>query len=282
ELIKPMVHYIEQRGGRVLLRMPVEKVRRIGQGYEISTHYRKQRTQFYAQRLVSAIPLNNTLALFDSSKLERTYRKRLMHSPQLYSAFQAGLVFRRRKHFGCLHHQLLLPAPLPQIGARSFFLSLSHPHDTLRCKASEVVASVSAHIPDPAHTPVSDKEQLLRIIEQSLIEKGFFERGDLLYAHTSTARSWEKWTGRQWGFVGGYPQYRHIKPWQMVDARFDGAGAYICGDTTYPGQGIAGACLSGMIAVQKMKLDGMADVRRAKGAKKPEEIFRQKAEKSYL
>ena len=48
-----------------------------------------------------------------------------------------------------------------------------------------------------------------------------------------------------------------IKPWKMKDARLDGHRAYICGDSTYPGQGIPGACLSGIIAVEKMKIDGL-------------------------
>ena len=49
--------------------------------------------------------------------------------------------------------------------------------------------------------------------------------------------------------------YMGIKPWRMKDARLDGHGAYICGDSTYPGQGIPGACLSGIIAVEKLMAD---------------------------
>jgi phytoene dehydrogenase-like protein len=67
--------------------------------------------------------------------------------------------------------------------------------------------------------------------------------------------SWENWIYRKYGFVGGYPQYFNIKPWQMLDARLDGKGAYICGDTTYPGQGIPGAALSGIIAFEKIMRD---------------------------
>jgi phytoene dehydrogenase-like protein len=65
----------------------------------------------------------------------------------------------------------------------------------------------------------------------------------------------QQWTQRQFGFVGGYPQLMRIKPWQMLDARLDGHRAYICGDTTYPGQGIPGVALSGIIAYEKLKRD---------------------------
>ena len=76
-----------------------------------------------------------------------------------------------------------------------------------------------------------------------------------MYRHSSPHGAWEKWTARAHGFVGGYPQYIDIKPWMMKDVRLDGKRAYICGDSTYPGQGIPGACLSGIIAVEKMRLD---------------------------
>lgn len=41
----------------------------------------------------------------------------------------------------------------------------------------------------------------------------------------------------------------------MKDARLDHKGVYVCGDTVYPGQGIVGACLSGIIAAEKLWRD---------------------------
>lgn len=64
-----------------------------------------------------------------------------------------------------------------------------------------------------------------------------------------------KWTNRKWGFVGGYPQYMNIKPWEMINGRILKNKAYLCGNSTYPGQGIPGACLSGVIAFEKWKCD---------------------------
>ena len=95
----------------------------------------------------------------------------------------------------------------------------------------------------------------LGITGKSIIN--FLKKEDIEYYHSYLPASWENWIGRKYGFVGGYPQYFKIKPWQMIDARLDGKNAYICGDTTYPGQGIPGATLSGLIAYEKMKLDGV-------------------------
>jgi phytoene dehydrogenase-like protein len=80
-------------------------------------------------------------------------------------------------------------------------------------------------------------------------------REDILYRDSATPGAWTFWTQRAYGMVGGYPQYRAIKPWQMKDARLDHRGAYTCGDSVYPGQGIVGVCLSGIIAANKLVLD---------------------------
>jgi phytoene dehydrogenase-like protein len=250
-LVKPFVDYIEAGGGQVLLRHKAMRVTATENGYQVETQ--KQGT-FEGRYLLSAIPLNNTLPLLGNG-LQQRWESATMAPARLRSAFTMGIAFKRRGAHDCLHHQLHLPELLPQIGGKSIFVSLSHPDDTTRCKPDECVASISTHIFDPHLHQVSDKAAIEEAIVGLLVQKGFLRREDILYSHSSSQKSWEKWTGRAFGFVGGYPQYRDIKPWQMKDARLDGKAAYICGDSTYPGQGIPGACLSGIIAVQKMRSD---------------------------
>ena len=95
----------------------------------------------------------------------------------------------------------------------------------------------------------------MEAVLQTLAKHGFLTREKVVYMHASTQKSWEKWTGRKFGFVGGYPQLKAIKPWQMPAARLDGKRAYLCGDTAYPGQGIPGVVLSGIIAYQQLERD---------------------------
>jgi phytoene dehydrogenase-like protein len=250
-LVKPLVDFIEGRGGRLLLRHEVVGIRRMPEGYAVQT---RKHGGFQCRFMVSAIPLNNVLPLFGGD-LQQRWESSILPPGDLRSAFSMGVAFRRRHEPDCLHHQIHLGSPLPQIGGNSIFLSLSHPLDTSRCKADECVASISTHIFDPGRHQVTDKAEIESCIVDVLVQHGFLEREDILYRHSSSQQSWEKWTGRAHGFVGGYPQYMGIKPWKMKDARLDGKGAYLCGDSTYPGQGIPGACLSGIIAVEKLASD---------------------------
>ncbi len=252
-LVNPLVDYLQAQGGSLHLRTNVEEVVREPSGtYRLST---TKQGDFSARYVVSAIPLNNTLALFKSAVGAR-FAKQRMGSEQLNSCFQMGIGFTPHRTYETIHHQIHLAEPLPFIGSHSIFLSLSHPDDASRADAAgQMVASVSTHVPDPERNLIDDKMLLERIVLDTLEQHDLIRRENIVYQHASTPKGWHKWTGRAMGFVGGYPQYMRIKPWQMLDARLDGHGAYLCGDTTYPGQGIPGATLSGMIAYEKLKSD---------------------------
>lgn len=255
QLVRPLAEYIEARGGNVLTRTGVERVEPCANGYRVHTTNGATEVDYIA----SGIPINNTLPLFDNAQLNQRFARKLFDSQQVNSAFQMGIGFRRSGALEALplHHQIHLSKPLPIIGSHSIFLSVSLPNDWTRAPLSQGVASISTHVANPATLQHFDKTVVENAILDELEARQLLHRSDVLYMHSSTPASWERWTKRAWGFVGGYPQYLSVKPWQMLDARLDGQRAYICGDTVYPGQGIPGVCLSGILAYEKMKLDGL-------------------------
>lgn len=257
-----LVEYIHSRGGQVIYKKPVTDIKGKPGNYRVETLFRSQREQFSAQKIVSAVPINNTLEFLEEKKPVQRLKSKLMGSKDLYSAFTMGLVIPKLPETDCIHYQIHLENPLPVIGSKSIFLSLSHPEDFSRCGPEEMVASISTHIQHPEETAIEDKGVIEDAILEALTNRLPFAKKDIIFQHSSTARSWEKWTSRSWGFVGGYPQYMSIKPWQMMDSRLVTNGLYLCGDSTYPGQGIPGACLSGIIAHQKMSLDSKKNLRR--------------------
>lgn len=244
--------YISSEGGLVMLRNKVKSIQFLRKNqFKIQT----EKGEYNSPLLVSGIPLNNLYEIDQTGKAEK-YRTYLMEPERLYSAFQAGIVFKAKHYFDCLHHQIHLKTPFLGTEAASVFVSLSHPDDELRAPNGQCVASVSMHIRHP-HKPIAaSKAEMEKAVLNVLIEHGFFNEEDVIYMHSSQQKSWEKWTGRKWGFVGGYPQYMDIKPWQMKDARHPCKGFYLCGDSIYPGQGIPGTVLSGFCAFEKAKTDG--------------------------
>lgn len=248
-LVNPLLDFIQKNDGNLQLKTKVELIARQGNTYSIKTN----KGTFEADFVVSGIPINNLLELYPS--INSKFKGKVLKSNQLYSAFQMGIGFRSEKHFESIHHQVHLLNPLPGLDAASIFVSLNHEEDNSRADEKGVrVMSVSTHIRNPENTLI-DQDTLERVIIKELEMRGFLLEKDIVYQHSSAQKSWEKWTGRAYGFVGGYPQYFKTKPWQMNEARLDGHRAYLCGDTAYPGQGIPGTVLSGIIAYEKLMAD---------------------------
>ena len=260
-LVKPFVNYLEKQGSHTALRTPVSGVWKEN-GHYIVEAGKKDPVRIKAKYVISGIPINNTLPLLKGEwgdQLREKYEPKQMDSSKLNSAFQMGIGFRVNPDLPkpeAIHQQIHLEEPLPETGSNSIFLSLSHPEDHTRAdEADHAVASISTHVHHPKETFMHDKAKAERAVIEKLVELKIFKEEDVVYYHSSTPKGWSKWTWREWGFVGGYPQYFKVKPWQMIDARLDGEGAYLCGDTTYPGQGIPGVSLSGVVAYEKLKAD---------------------------
>ncbi len=249
-LVNPIVDYILSKGGEIIYREGVTRITKTSDRYKVSTKSKEYESKY----VISGIPLNNLSAIAPEIIKEQT-KDKLLTSKKLYSAFQMGIVFKSNREYESIHHQFHLDTPLIQIGARSIFLSLNHIEDTTRSSVENIrIASVSTHISDPENTHINS-EELEKAIILELDKHGLIPKKDIVFSHSSGPKSWNKWTGRAYGFVGGYPQFFGVKPWQMVESRLDNHRLYHCGDTAYPGQGIPGATLSGIIAAEKLKSD---------------------------
>ncbi|MFB9862231.1 phytoene desaturase family protein [Rufibacter immobilis] len=254
QLSNHLVQYLEQHQGQMLYRRQVRQIipKAKREGYTIFT----EKGTITAYYLVCNLPLNNLQQLFESAQLRKKLATYILPAHKVNGAFTWGVVFERSGTTPAVfHHQLHVPGGVPFIGSESIFVSLSHPLDEERAPKGICVAAVSTHVHHPEATWITQKKELERWLVQFLVEQQFFTQEQVRFVQAATPGAWIEWTGREWGQVGGYPQYLNVKPWQMKDARLDGDKAYLCGDTVYPGQGIPGVCLSGIIAADKLLRD---------------------------
>lgn len=250
-LARALETYLHANEGTILYRHDVKTVTPLPAGYQVQCSAGTYRSRF----VVSGIPLNDAYQLFGEQGIKSRLKPYLLPSEKLNGAFTMALGLRQRPSSAVLHHQIHIPEGLPIIGSKSFFLSFSHASDTSRAPEGGAVAAISTHVANPAANWIREKHILEEAILDRLEKLGLVQRADIVCRDTASPGAWQFWTQRAFGMVGGYPQYRDIKPWQMKDARLDHRGAYTCGDTVYPGQGIPGACLSGIIAAHKLLRD---------------------------
>jgi len=248
-LVNPFVAFINNNGGHFQNRTRVLTIEKVENVFKIVT----DKGEFISKTVLSGVPLNNLLDLYPTSKQIKKLKSKTFQSAQLRGAFTMSLGLKGLMPSGALHRQLHIDRDIGVPGSKSIFISYSHPLDSSRSPEQHYVASISTHVFDPENT-VIDKKKTEVLILAFLMDQQLFQPNDLVYYHSSSPSTWQDWTLRKFGFVGGYPQYKKIKPWQMSGARVE-KGMYICGDSVYPGQGIPGVALSGLLAAEKILSD---------------------------
>ncbi|TGM06117.1 phytoene desaturase family protein [Leptospira jelokensis] len=220
----------------------------------------RENSSFKAPILVSNLPIWNLVELTDSLPHLKTKAKSM--ETGIWGAFTMGIAVQVEMDGltwkeECLHHQIHLDKALPYGGGHSVFVSLSHPEDKIRSKDKTRILSLSTHISHPetwkrdANYPKQKKEMESILI--SCLEKTFpwFIREKIIFTHSATPVTWQTWTGRKWGRVGGIPSSYFFNPFQMVSNRSEDPNLLLTGDTVYPGQGIPAVVLGGLHAVEQ-------------------------------
>lgn len=159
-----------------------------------------------------------------------------------------------------LHHQVILDSKIPHCESDSFFISLSMPDDHERQPDGARLLAISTHTepsiwltPDGYAEKKADVEAfILSQLERHL--PGFCAQ-NILFKTLSTPKSWQEWVYRKRGRVGGIPNTLERSVFDLQGAATPFKGLYLVGDTVYPGQGIAGVCLSGQNAVYRALQD---------------------------
>lgn len=243
-MVKAFTDALLSNGGSLGLKQAITGIDREGQTWKVETGTHTFRGTY----LLSGLPLNNLVDLLKSDRIKQRLAPGQLNASQLNSAMQLGLVYKSDGSSGAaLHHQV------HQDSGGSIFFSESAPGDILRAPEGYRVGSVSTHAPTNGFSHIDKQvwaEQSISLLEK----RGLLNPAHLIYSHVSEPSDWASWTGRAFGFVGGYPQFRHIKPWQMMGVN-PLKNMYLCGDSVYPGQGIPGVALSGRNAALRILRD---------------------------
>jgi C-3',4' desaturase CrtD len=262
-LPKALQRELRWRGSELRLRRKVVSVCKDENNiWTVSDH---KGNVYQAKTVLSNIPVWN-LNDITEGELAKWSQKEADRYPEYRGAFTMGIVTKDTYPDDMtLHHQIILPEneTLPHCGSTSIFVSFSDRGDTIRCPEGERVLSISTHvehpgkwlsIPDAYDAQKAETELfILSKLEQYLPG---FRAEHIVYQIASTPLSWEKWTGRKEGTVGGIPQDIRQPLFTMSGALTPEKSFYRCGDTVYPGQGVPGVALGGIIAAERIIKSG--------------------------
>jgi C-3',4' desaturase CrtD len=241
---------VEQNGGRVLKRQEVARiVMQRGRPAAVET---KRGESFPADRVIANLPPWNIAALL-GAELPRPLRGLPAQPQRGWGAFMlyVGLDAALLPPGTALHHQVVLREPLGE--GNTAFLSLSPAWDESRAPAGRRALTISTHTAlapwwelherdEAAYERRRDEyaERLLDAAEAAL--PGLREAADLVMPGTPV--TFQRFTRRAWGWVGGFPQTSLFSAWGPRLA----PGLWMVGDSIFPGQSVPAVALGGLRA----------------------------------
>lgn len=259
-LPKALYRELRWRGSQLRLRKKVTSIRQQKDGlWEIQDN---KGNYYYAHHVLSNIPVWNLPGITEG-KLKRWVEKEVKRYPRFRGAFTMGIAVEDTFEADLpLHHQIILPEgeTISHCQAKSIFVSFSDRGDTIRCPLGQRVLSVSTHVEFPEdwfNVPESYDAQKQQVSEeiQDIIARHIpgFSKDKIVYQIAATPLSWQHWTSRHLGSVGGIPQDIKNSLFTLSGALSPVPGFYRCGDTVYPGQGVPGVALGGIIAAERIR-----------------------------
>ncbi|MFC1878827.1 phytoene desaturase family protein [Chloroflexota bacterium] len=256
-MAEKLVKSIQGYGGRVHFRQEVTQVTKKRDGtFTVNT---KRADSFQADIVIYNLPPWNIRALLDGEIPTRLLR--LPKKPRRgWGAFMAyiGLDARYIPDELALHHQVLRQEPFGE--GNSIFMSLSPNWDNRRAPDGMRALTISTHThlqpwwdlyeSDQSRYEAHKSEYLERVLylAERVIPR-LRQEADLIMPGTPV--TFQQFTRRAWGWVGGFPQ-------TSLQARGPrlAPGQWMVGDTIFPGQSVPAVMLGGLRVAQTIINEG--------------------------
>jgi C-3',4' desaturase CrtD len=262
ELAQVLATKIRDCGGQVLFRQPVREVkvenRRVSGVYAQAGKHSTTRQFFPCDFLIANLTpwsLHHLLGENSPPLLQREVRQR----QKGWGAFSIylGVAADRLPHAIADHHQIVTASAGPLGEGRSIFVSLSPAWDATRAPVGHRAAGVTTH------TAVLPWWDLLGIAAYEERKKAYTEhilnavdaqlpgfRRSIVLSLPGTPVTYNYYTGRYLGMVGGFPQT------SLFSARSPRTGIrnlLLVGDSIFPGQSTAGVTLGALRVAQAVQ-----------------------------
>lgn len=235
-------------GGSLRLGRIVQQVKRTAVGFRVLTN----REEIDAAQVVSAVPVELTtrFAPTDVARCLEPYR--LRNAGRLGSALVLflGVSDDEVSDQAFTHHQLLQNYNERLGNGNNMFISVSSAGDLLSAPAGQRAVMISTHCElaeweglmaaDYAEQKKEMTEKLLTLARRVFPELG----SRAVVCELGTPRTFERFTRRPRGAVGGFRQCLGNTNQRAIPQRLPVPGFWLAGDTTWPGLGTV-ACVHG-------------------------------------
>ncbi|MBW3042786.1 C-3',4' desaturase CrtD [Prochlorococcus marinus] len=244
-------------GGNLLIAHRVTRIfsKKDTNTFDVSLIDRRNKLiQINATDIVFSLPPQSLLDLIPiDGGLSKGYRESINKLPQPSGALVFyGALIRSDLPDNCPAHIQIFDEHFGSI-----FISISMEDDQRApIGMATLIASIFVDIDQWSHLEsqsyISKKNIAAKQIIAILNNKFDLRETSWTHKELSTPRSFERWTGRPGGIVGGLGQHpSQFGPFGLP-SRTPLKGLWLCGDSIYPGEGTAGVSQSAMMVVRQL------------------------------
>jgi phytoene dehydrogenase-like protein len=239
-LARELTRAIGALGGEVLLANRVKAIRRDGDGWAVET----RRGVLRARSVVANVLPQALRGLLGWGVGEDARLDRL--AARVEAGWGAAMLYRVvRAPVGApasaSHFELVADPTKPFTEGNHVFMSLSGAGE--RESEGLRTATLSTHVPlGQDGASIARVQETMRQTVAALAP----EWTDVTFEETASPRTYERFTGRPGGAVGGIPRRAGLSHYEELGPRPVQGGLYLVGDSVFPGQSTLAAALGGV------------------------------------
>jgi phytoene dehydrogenase-like protein len=257
-IAETLAQAVRQHGGHVHYRQEVRRIV-IERGRPVAVETKRGKS-FPADLVIANLTPWNVAALLGENAPPRlrSFASPAPRLPDSFDGWGAFMVYVGLDDVAIpagfpLHHQVIVREPLAE--GNTVFMSLSPPWDKNRGPAGQRALTLSTHtrLADWWHLFEHDRaayearktaytERILAAAETALPNL----RAGANLILPGTPVTFQRFTRRAWGWVGGFPQTHLFRAWAPRLA----PGLWLVGDTIFPGQSTTAVALGGLRVAQ--------------------------------
>jgi phytoene dehydrogenase-like protein len=258
-----LLRHITQHGGQVRFRRVVTSIVRRPASSERGTTDVGRWTiecangeRYEAENVISSIPIWNMQHITDGD-VANYYGRLSSRFSESWAALTMYFVVPQPTELPAPYIQLHVDKPIEGVHSKSLFLSVSHKDDEKKAPKGEATVTVSTHTKGTGNwergTGNGYKQRVMRemveVIKRRLPELGIEAAHHI---EGGTPETWERYTLRYHGYVGGIP-HSTKKPMLMMPKNVTPfKGLYQIGDSAFPGQGTPAVIMGAWNTVARM------------------------------
>jgi C-3',4' desaturase CrtD len=241
-------------GGELKMRHQVISFRKENGKFLIST----DKGEFRGSKVISNIPYWSLAEKIESPFRDK-FKKTIAKFDDCWGAMTAYLKIKLTNPVEIPYHQVHLD------GGGAFFFSFSIPEDLSKSPPGSQAVTISTHInPDLFLNLERKSKDYLKLKEEFKIRvrqefrKVFEGYGikSLEVTAVGTPLTFERYTGRDRGFVGGVVHHLSRPPIAFPSQQSNVKDFYVVGDSTFPGQGVVGVTQGALLLCDRLSSRG--------------------------